>query len=63
MKNIVRNFSVAIVVFVTTFITVYYSVVYATKKQIVFDGSDILIIIFFGLLIFDGRVYATLYQF
>ena len=50
MKNIVRNFSVAIVVFVTTFITVYYSVVYATKKQIVFDGSDILIIIFFGLL-------------
>ena len=34
----------------TTFITVYYSVVYATKKQIVFDGSDILIIIFFGLL-------------
>lgn len=50
MKNIVRNFSVAIVVFVTTFITVYYSVVYATKKQIVFDGSDILIVIFFGLL-------------
>ena len=50
MKNIVRNFSVAIVVFVTTFITVYYSVVYATKKQIVFDCSDILIIIFFGLL-------------
>ena len=50
MKNIVRNFSVAIVVFVTAFITVYYSVVYATKKQIVFDGSDILIIIFFGLL-------------
>lgn len=50
MKNIVRNFSVAIVVFVTTFITIYYSVVYATKKQIVFDGSDILIIIFFGLL-------------
>ena len=50
MKNIVRNFSVAIVVFVTTFITVYYSVVYATKKQIIFDGSDILIIIFFGLL-------------
>lgn len=47
MKNIVRNFSVAIVVFVTAFITVYYSVVYATKKQI----------------IFDGRVYATLYQF
>ena len=34
----------------TTFITVYYSVVYATKKQIVFDGSDILIVIFFGLL-------------
>lgn len=27
-----------------------YSVVYATKKQIVFDGSDILIVIFFGLL-------------
>ena len=50
MKNIVRNFSVAIVVFVTTFITVYYSIVYATKKRIVFDGSDILIIIFFGLL-------------
>ena len=50
MKNIVRNFSVAIVIFVTTFITVYYSVVYATKKQIVFDGSDILIVIFFGLL-------------
>lgn len=50
MKNIVRNFSVAIVVFVTVFITVYYSVVYATKKQIVFDGSDILIVIFFGLL-------------
>lgn len=50
MKNIVRNFSVAIVVFVTTFITVYYSVVYATKKQIVFDGSDILIVIFFDLL-------------
>lgn len=50
MKNIVRNFSIAIVVFVTTFITVYYSVVYATKKQIVFDGSDILIVIFFGLL-------------
>jgi len=24
--------------------------VYATKKQIVFDGSDILIVIFFGLL-------------
>ena len=50
MKNIVRNFSVAIVVSVTVFITVYYSVVYATKKQIVFDGSDILIVIFFGLL-------------
>ena len=50
MKNIVRNFSVAIVVSVTVFITIYYSVVYATKKQIVFDGSDILIIIFFGLL-------------
>ena len=50
MKNIVRNFSVAIVVFVTTFITIYYSVVYATKKQIIFDSSDILIIIFFGLL-------------
>ena len=50
MKNIVRNVSVAIVVFVTVFITVYYSVVYATKKQIVFDGSDILIVIFFGLL-------------
>ena len=50
MKKIVRNFSVAIVVFVTTFITVYYSVVYATKKQIIFDSSDILIIIFFGLL-------------
>lgn len=59
MKNIVRNFSVAIVVFVTTFITVYYSVVYATKKQIVFDGSDY----FLWLTIFDGRVYATLYQF
>ena len=50
MKNIVRNFSVAIVVFVTTFITVYYSVVYVTNKQIIFDSSDILIIIFFGLL-------------
>ena len=50
MKNIVRNFSVAIVVFVTTFITIYYSVVYTTKKQIIFDSSDILIIIFFGLL-------------
>ena len=50
MKNIVRNFSVAIVVFVTVFITAYYSIVYATKKQIVFDSSDILIIIFFGLL-------------
>ena len=50
MKNIVRNFSVAIVVSVTVFITTYYSIVYATKKQIVFDGSDILIIIFFGLL-------------
>lgn len=50
MKNIVRNFSVAIVVSVTVFVTVYYSVVYATKKQIVFDGSDILIVIFFGLL-------------
>ena len=50
MKNIVRNLSVAIVVSVTVFITVYYSVVYATKKQIVFDGSDILIVIFFGLL-------------
>ena len=50
MKNIVRNFSVAIVVSVTVFITAYYSIVYATKKRIVFDGSDILIIIFFGLL-------------
>lgn len=50
MKNIVRNLSVAIVVSVTVFITVYYSVVYAIKKQIVFDGSDILIVIFFGLL-------------
>ena len=50
MKNIIRNFSVAIVIFVTTFITVYYSIVYATKKRIVFEGSDILIIIFFGLL-------------
>ena len=50
MKNIVRNLSVAIVVSVTVFITVYYSVMYATKKQIVFDGSDILIVIFFGLL-------------
>ena len=50
MKNIVRNFSVAIVVFVTTFITIYYSVVYVTNKQIIFDSSDILIIIFFGLL-------------
>ena len=49
MKNI-RNFSVAIVVSVTVFITTYYSIVYATKKRIVFDGSDILIIIFFGLL-------------
>jgi hypothetical protein len=50
MKNIVRNFSVAIVVSVTMFITIYYSIVYATKKQIMFDNSDILIIIFFGLL-------------
>ena len=50
MKNIIRNFSVAIVVSVTVFITTYYSIVYATKKRIVFDGSDILIIIFFGLL-------------
>ena len=50
MKNIVRNLSVAIVVSVTVFITVYYSVVYAIKKQIVFDGSDILVVIFFGLL-------------
>ena len=50
MKNIVRNFSVAIVVSVTMFITIYYSIVYATKKQIMFDNSDILMIIFFGLL-------------
>ena len=50
MKNIVRNFSVAIVVSVTMFITIYYSIVYATKKQIIFDNSDILMIIFFGLL-------------
>lgn len=50
MKNIVRNFSVAIVVSITMFITIYYSIVYATKKQIMFDNSDILIIIFFGLL-------------
>ena len=32
------------------FITIYYSIVYATKKQIMFDNSDILMIIFFGLL-------------
>ena len=50
MKNIVRNFFVAIVVSVTMFITIYYSIVYATKKQIMFDNSDILMIIFFGLL-------------
>ena len=50
MKNIVRNFSVAIVVSVTMFITIYYSIVYATKKQIMFDNSDSLMIIFFGLL-------------
>ena len=50
MKNIVRNFSVAIVVSVIMFITIYYSIVYATKKQIMFDNSDILMIIFFGLL-------------
>ena len=50
MKNIVRNFSVAIVVSVTMVITIYYSIVYATKKQSMFDNSDILMIIFFGLL-------------
>ena len=50
MKNIIRNFLVAIIVFVTTFVTVYYSVIYATNRKIVFDSSDILIIIFFGLL-------------
>ena len=49
MKNIIRNFSVAIVVLVTMFITTYYSIIYVTKRQIIFDGSDILIIVFFGL--------------
>lgn len=50
MKNTVRNFFVAIVVSITVFITFYYTVIYATKKTIVFDSSDILIIIFFGFL-------------
>lgn len=50
MKNTVRNFFVAIVVSITVFITFYYAIIYATKKTIVFDSSDILIIIFFGFL-------------
>lgn len=50
MKNIIRNFFVIVVAAITAFITSYYSIVYATKRVIVFDNSDILIIIFFGFL-------------
>lgn len=50
MKNIIRNFFVIVVVAITAFITSYYTIVYATKRVIVFDNSDILIIIFFGFL-------------
>lgn len=49
MKNIVRNFIISIIVFITTFVTIYYSIIYATKRMIVFDSSDILIIIFFSV--------------
>ena len=50
MKNVIRNFFVAIIVFITMFVTAYYSIIYTIKKKIIFDSSDILIIIFFGLL-------------
>ena len=50
MKNIVRNLFVLVVVMITLFVTIYYSIVYATNGYIMFDYSDITIIIFFGIL-------------
>lgn len=49
MKNIIRNLFVSIVASITIFITIYYSITYVTKKIIVFDSSDIFIIMFFGV--------------